>query len=116
MNQVSCQLTVLKGQSSIQEGKKSCLWDVGHENGKSGEALEKNQSSQEMEGELPINLQNYALAKCKSNVISEIDHSGFWFQIVQSCLLLFGDINHLCIIMGCKRDGYTLEIKLFLIL
>ena len=50
---------------------------MGHENGKSGEALEKNQSSQEMEGELPINLQNYAHAKCKSNVISEIDHSGF---------------------------------------
>ena len=44
-----------KRQSSIQEGKKWCLWDVGHENGQSGEAPEKNQSSQEMEGELPIN-------------------------------------------------------------
>ena len=50
---------------------------MGHENGQSGEAPEKNQSSQEMEGELPINQQNYTLVKCESNVISEIDHSGF---------------------------------------
>ena len=35
--------------------KRRCLWDVGRENGKSREAPEKNQLSQEMKEELPIN-------------------------------------------------------------